>query len=1511
MSLPLRHHIHLSSQTQRLRFAITAKLCWVIILLTNFTVAVGNTTQTAPMQLPGHVHTNVTVRPPRHYAEPVYHVRRAEHTPVIDGYLDEWEGVPAIVLDQKKHCLGQIRWEGPEELSGAMRIMWDEKALYFALDVTDDILHRNPKPYSVWENDSCQFVFDTLLNGPRGYIGLRDYNLCVSKLPEGPRIIQYRTRPGQETEHRFPEHNISFMERQGGYIYEWAIPWKYLPPISPWILGRCGFSFTISEQDNHGFEGALGWTKGILLAKDHAALGQLIFDGAPGTADAVLEIPTQPMSEQTDSLSPWTIQNGSKIPNTASIVFHSVQQRTVTSTIKIFGPLSKQEPIAIGRIEHELKPGEVTAYTWDLTQLLSGMYEIEFDNDWQERSELFPRRWAYQQFESPPAPVTDPPWVEGFRVRYKLRVIGELRSDEHRTIIARVPTGGWLNPDASDIVVTTATGEKIPVFVLSHDPTGDTIIQFWRNDRDLWYWLYASNPNAPSRNVQILEDLTHMKQAAAEAARLKMHPQMVTGKLVGKLRDIQVKIKHAKSTISNAEGELAEWSRRLPQLQTKAQDLEKIIAPLRKKAKQATVDHALFKVAADQATVRFRKLKRDADSMHNAMEAAARVYKEALDTGLDTSEAQLTLKTAKTLNLQAKAEAELADAEARATRLAAAPTNAAKQETDRKLAGPVGELDRIRAAIAEGRQRIPQATGLKNSAEQTLSELTPLLLPAQEAADAAMRIADPLVADAKIKAAAYEKLARHADRDLLKEGVSVEYRDWVGEDLDNWLSVLPGLMESKTILGSALVGQVAQNVNPFRRDVPRNFAASYRGYLKIDNPGIYGFFLNGDDAAFLFINGYKVYARTGSNQPIGNRIKLYSIGSYIQLEAGLHPFEIHHVVGNSPTASGKLVFYWLTPGAQRWTWVPPRAFSQPLQAVPIYVEAYDGTQVATFVYGMDDTLSADGVTLYLTSFAAEGDVTAPDQLIWLFDDGSTTRGQHVDRIFFEPGHYEVSLISHPKLPPFKRRISVWTPPIPTGPHSLAKAVKILDQMDLSKLSETQRNDAYHFLRICEQPSRWPVLEQLCRYLLAQEDLDVSYRTMLYASLMEAMAQQGKATEGLALLNKAITQAGQVRTLRYLLMLTAANLNRDSMRNFAEAERFYAQIIGEGARLIHPMVRHAASAWGDMYLYAGDMARAGEAYRLAMTLGSIGAFREQGSPAKRGALLRVAEQQLRTGNVRQTRRLLHRIEAEFPDQKLEGLYRFLRGESERYAGRYEQAIEHYQILIRLRQWAGYRADALYGIADSYNRMGLYNQSLQWLDELHQSFPHFFEQRNLEMYRLPLGQRAARLAEQGQTAAFFSRLDVNLEADRPYGMGVMPAMGFGWQRAAYVHSHSSPEARFAVQHLKNLPAQGSLRVEMWYRDRSSKAGDTDQRLIRVRVRSASGEVMDRSDQRPQRTFGRWHKAAFNLTMPPTDTGSVIVEVRNLVGLLEVGGLTVQHVSDWENDALHNFIEGANPQ
>ena len=300
-----------------------------------------------------------------------------------------------------------------------------------------------------------------------------------------------------------------------------------------------------------------------------------------------------------------------------------------------------------------------------------------------------------------PLPPQAPAWLDGYSVRWPVRILGEPIAQVADSVIVSVPSGGWLKVDASDIAVQTGSGKRLPAAILSHDPAGDTILQFKRNGNDAWYWVYGINPKAPP--------------------------------------------------------------------------LAKLEPPFR-------------------------------------------------------------------------------------------------------------------------------------------------------------------------------------------EGITLELRDWAGADLTSWAKVRAGLEKSTKIIGNAVVTEIMQNTNPARPDVPSQFAASYRGYFKVKKDGTHTFVVNADDAAFLFIDGFKVFERPGANRPLGTvKVKeLEKIAGKVDLKAGVHFFEVHQAIGDSPQARGACALAWTTPEQPKFALLPPTAIAHPLYARAAAVERPDGTPAGSFAYGIDDTLESSG-----------------------------------------------------------------------------------------------------------------------------------------------------------------------------------------------------------------------------------------------------------------------------------------------------------------------------------------------------------------------------------------------------------------------------------------------------------------------------------------------------------------------------------------------------------------------
>ena len=880
--------------------------------------------------------------------------------------------------------------------------------------------------------------------------------------------------------------------------------------------------------------------------------------------------------------------------------------------------------------------------------------------------------WAIAQPEITsvhPLPPQTPTWLAGYAVRWPVRILGEVSTQTSKSVLVNIPTGGWLKSDASDIAVQTAAGIILPVAILSHDPTGDSIIQFKRNGNDPWYWVYGGNPKAP----------------------------------------------------------------------------------------------ALVKVDA---------------------------------------------------------------------------------------------------------------------------------------------ITDP----------------------TFKEGLTLELRDWAGDDLSSWAKVNAGLLKSNKIIGNAIVTEITQNCNPARPDVGNKFAASYRGFLNIKKEGTYNFFVNADEASFLFINGFKVFERPGSNRTLGQvKVKeLEKIVGKVDLKVGVHPFEVHQVVGENLQARGACTLGWTTPDQPKMSLVHNNAISHPLYARVATFEKRDGSDAGSFSYGIDDTLESVGLKLFLVRFEADGNFKDPEKITWDFGDGTSTKGPSPIHVFFKEGDYLVTMLTGEGMPPFKRKIRVWPEPGDTSPLSLVKTIKTIESMEWKKLDVLRIREIFSFLQICEEPSRWPLLESVTQVLLAQKDLDLEMKTQLITARMEALTNLGKPAEALKLGGEVAPEFAKTPVLQVRLKLGMAAIHQYHNRDANAASKIYQAILDEHKRVEHPNLRLAAIRWGDMFAEGGDLARASDTYRIAATLGGEKFANTANTEATtRGALMRIAEQKLKAGEILATRQLLERMELEFPGRRIDGLYCFMRAETDRHIGKYEDALRNYEMIFKLPQWAGYRDRASLGIADLYFRMGELEKSLKWFGNLNESFPKFYEvQKCASMVKLIEGRMERIKNAKRPEEAFFKGMQTGFEPKESSWVSMsMPfpivrAPSLEGSHAALIDIYPTPLGGLIdyVLPLKNLTPGTTYWAEIWYKDIFRPAPPIPHQIAYIHARliaDPSKEEVLAAATLHRSSHHQWHKLSFKLKAPLSQDCLFKLSFYNHTGVTLYDSLSIQPVSDRRIDSLVNFIEGGKTQ
>lgn len=191
---------------------------------------------------------------------------------VIDGRLDEWQGAPFSVLADRKHVAIKSKWT-PGDLSVRAWAGYDDRALYFAFEVTDDV-HSNEEAFvkNLWMGDSVQIAIDFLNDKSREF-GADDLEYGFA-LHQG--VCQGRSFYPQGKKGKKVERVVEKAVRREGdkTFYEVRVPFDCLVDRGR-VGNQIGFSFVVNDSDGGGFSGGLVATRGIYHQKDPGAFGIL------------------------------------------------------------------------------------------------------------------------------------------------------------------------------------------------------------------------------------------------------------------------------------------------------------------------------------------------------------------------------------------------------------------------------------------------------------------------------------------------------------------------------------------------------------------------------------------------------------------------------------------------------------------------------------------------------------------------------------------------------------------------------------------------------------------------------------------------------------------------------------------------------------------------------------------------------------------------------------------------------------------------------------------------------------------------------------------------------------------------------------------------------------------------------------------------------------------------------------------------------------------------------------
>jgi hypothetical protein len=172
----------------------------------------------------------------------------------VDGDLSDWNKSQPVVMADSSFFKEGLTWKGKEDLSGKAYLMWDDKYLYLAAEITDKIPLVNKKErQDIWNGDALELVLglDPNADPKRDTFERGDYQLGFGT-GDGK---TYKPTIWNWQRHRVPqgsEISVKKVAKPLGYILEAKVPWEFFGAFVPKVGTKVGFDLAFDDADYTG-----------------------------------------------------------------------------------------------------------------------------------------------------------------------------------------------------------------------------------------------------------------------------------------------------------------------------------------------------------------------------------------------------------------------------------------------------------------------------------------------------------------------------------------------------------------------------------------------------------------------------------------------------------------------------------------------------------------------------------------------------------------------------------------------------------------------------------------------------------------------------------------------------------------------------------------------------------------------------------------------------------------------------------------------------------------------------------------------------------------------------------------------------------------------------------------------------------------------------------------------------------------------------------------------------------
>lgn len=186
-----------------------------------------------------------------------YWIRTGQHSSipfVADGDIGwmEWAGAARYTLGKPEQDVIPGMWDGPQDYTGDLRLLWTSAGLRFALRVTDEYIRFVPHvPWWLWANDGVEFFFglrDPQVPSRGVYDSPGDYQIIVSAgESEDGTLTPLWYSPQAPDSFSGPATGVAVKRTPDGYVMEGVLP---LPGLSPQQGDIIGFNVMGKDRDD-------------------------------------------------------------------------------------------------------------------------------------------------------------------------------------------------------------------------------------------------------------------------------------------------------------------------------------------------------------------------------------------------------------------------------------------------------------------------------------------------------------------------------------------------------------------------------------------------------------------------------------------------------------------------------------------------------------------------------------------------------------------------------------------------------------------------------------------------------------------------------------------------------------------------------------------------------------------------------------------------------------------------------------------------------------------------------------------------------------------------------------------------------------------------------------------------------------------------------------------------------------------------------------------------------------